>query len=144
MRHSGSKLYRQTPKNWINSAIAVNLHPKFRIPCSEWCKKIEPVMTAADSFMLVVQDKIDPYKLLPVIWQSMSSDHKHRAMAIYEEQNKEWDVNCITTMMKDLLVAFNDIKGIQMGLWHALDDPTHLDLEMRIKSLIIVQLYQLK
>ena len=91
-------------------------------------------MTAADSFNLVVQDNIDPYKLLPVIWQSMSSDHKHRAMAIYEEHNKEWDVNCITTMMKELLVAFNDIKGIHMGLWHALDNPAHLDYGMEDKE----------
>ena len=124
------KYTTEHPEVWINSAIAVNLHPKFRIPFGEWCKKIEPFMTAADSFKLVVGNQIDRYTLLPVIWQAISPDHKRRAMAIYEEHNKEWDVDCITTMMKDLVVNFNDIKAIQMGLWHALDDPTHLDRGM--------------
>ena len=124
------KYTAEHPEVWTNSAIAVNLHPKFRISFGDWCKKIELFMTAADSFDIVAGNKIDPYTLLPVGWQSMSSDHERRAMAIYEEHNKEWDIDCITTMMKDLVVNFNDIKAIQMGLWHALDDPTHLDRGM--------------
>ena len=71
------------PEFWTNSAIAVNLHPNFFIPFSEWCKKIEPFMTTADSFNIVAENKIDPYTLLPVIWQSMSPYHKRRAMVIY-------------------------------------------------------------
>ena len=110
------KYTEEHPGIWINSAIAVNLHPKHRVPFDQWCKKLEPFMTAADSFNLVVQDKIDPYQLLPAIWQSMSSNHKHRAMSIYEEHNKEWNVSCIITTMKELCVVYDDIKAVQMGL----------------------------
>ena len=77
------KYTKEHPEIWINSAIAVNLHAKHRIPFDQWCKKIQPFMTAADSFNLVLHDKIDPYQLLPAIWKSMSSAHKHKAMSIY-------------------------------------------------------------
>ena len=37
-------------------------------------------------------------------------------------------------MMKELVVNYNDIKAIQMGLWHALDGSTHLDRGMEDKE----------
>ena len=94
-------------------------------------------MTAADSFNLVLQDKIDPYQLLPAVWQSMSSAHKHKAMSIYEHHNKEWNVSCILRIMKELVVTFDDVIAVQMGLWHAVDDPSHLDRGMEDEEVVL-------
>ena len=68
---SGLQAIRYTtehPEIWINSFIAVNLHPKHRLPFLNWCKKIAPFMKEPDSFDLVVQNNVDPYHLLPAIW----------------------------------------------------------------------------
>ena len=56
------------PHVWINSAIEVNLHPKYRIAFDAWSKTIALFMTTADSFDLVVQNNVDPYHILPSVW----------------------------------------------------------------------------
>jgi hypothetical protein len=43
------------PGVWISSFVSVNYHPMRQIPFSEWCKKLDPFMQAADSFNLITQ-----------------------------------------------------------------------------------------
>ena len=80
--HVGLGAVRYTgehPELWINSFIAVNLHPKHMLSFEDWCKKVSPFMQASDSFHLVNQDKVDEYQLLPLMWQTMSSEDKRMA-----------------------------------------------------------------
>ena len=67
----------------------------------------------------------------------MSSAHKHKAMLIYEQHDKEWNVNCILKIMKELVVTFDEAKSVQMGLWHAADDPSHLDRGLEGEEVIL-------
>ena len=129
----GLQAVRYTAKHphvWISSAIAVNLHPKHRIPFDEWCKKIAPFMNAADSFDLVLKDNIDPYLLLPALWQAMTPEDKRKAMSIYVNHGKSWSVECIQDMMDGLVIKFSDVKAVQTGLWHAIENPSHFDRGM--------------
>lgn len=90
---------------WINSAIAVNLQPEHRVPFPEWCEKIAPFMMAVDSFDLVVQNNVDPYHILPLLWQSMSPDNKRTAMAIFDNHGTMWNVECVQECLSTLLVS---------------------------------------
>jgi hypothetical protein len=64
------------PELWIGSFDAVNLRPSTRVSFLDWCKQIEPFMTASDSFDLVTQtQKLDKYTLLPDFWQAMTKEH---------------------------------------------------------------------
>ena len=131
--HCGMQAVRATsrrPEIWINSAIAVNLHPEHRLPFPEWCKKIAPLMTASDSFDLVVQNNTDPYHLLPLLWQAMLPCDKRMAMSIFESHGKMWNVECVREMMSTLLVTVKEMSALQLGVWHAIDDPSHLDRGM--------------
>ena len=128
--HTGLAAIRYTktrPYIWESSFKAVNLHPKFKLSFHDWCKKIEPFMMAADSFNLVTQDNVDPYHLLPGIWQAMSPEHKRRALAIFKENGSRWNIPCLDALRTELLISSNDIPAIQVAIWHAIDDSSHLD-----------------
>ena len=74
------------PECWINSFIAVNLHPKYQLSFQKWCEKLAPFMQAADRFNLVTQSagNFDTYTLLPTIWQAMTPSEKQVAVAIVQ------------------------------------------------------------
>ena len=68
---------------WINSFVALNLHPRFMLAFEDWFKNISPFMMASDLFNLVMQSNVDEYHLLPALWQAMSTEHKGKAVEIF-------------------------------------------------------------
>ena len=74
---------KENPSLWVNSFIAVNLHPRHMLSFSDWCKKISPFMQSADSFELVTQNKVNEYKLLPAVWKAMTPLEKGNTVEIF-------------------------------------------------------------
>ena len=66
----------------------------------------------------------------------MTPDHKRKAVQIYDDNGKMWNVLCIQTMQKELLVSLKEMTAIQIGVWHAVDDRTHLDRGMEDAEII--------
>lgn len=122
---------KKNPEIWINSFIAVNLHPRHQIPFADWCKKIEPFMKAADSFDLVTQSKtIDTYKLLPAYWQAMEPAQKKRAVAIVKRHDSSWNLDCLLELKDALALTTKLVPSLQTCVWLANDNPSHLDRGM--------------
>ncbi|KAL7528028.1 LOW QUALITY PROTEIN: hypothetical protein ACHAXR_004391, partial [Thalassiosira sp. AJA248-18] len=108
--HTGVAAIRYTKENgiiWINSFIAVNLHPKFRLSFEDWCKKIGPHMQASDSFKLVTQDNVDEYTLLPAIWQAMVPEEKKKAVEIYRKHNS-WSPDCLVELKNEFAITMKE------------------------------------
>ena len=55
---------------------------------------------------------------------------KRMAMSIFESHGKMWNVECVREMMSTLLVTVNEMSVLQLGVWHAINDPSHLDRGM--------------
>ena len=128
--HVGMAAVRYTkehPELWVNSFIAVNLHPRHMLSFEDWCKKIAPFMHASDSFNLVVQDNVDEYQLLPLMWQSMSSEEKRTAVSVFEKHGKSWTVDCIVELKEALNLQLSDMSALQVAIWLAVDDPSHIE-----------------
>lgn len=122
---------KKNPDIWINSFIAVNLHPRHQIPFADWCKKIEPFMKAADSFDLVTQSKtIDTYKLLPAYWQAMEPAQKRSAVAIVKRHESSWNLDCLLELKDALTLTAKQLPALQTCVWLAIDNPSHLDRGM--------------
>ena len=117
------------PEVWIESFKSVNLHPRFQIPFSEWCKKLEPFMMAADSFDLFTQSKdVDEYTLLPTFWQAMPTEEKKAAVAIVRRFKDEmWGAECCCELMTAMHCNLSDLPSLQPCIFLAMDDPSHLD-----------------
>jgi len=71
-------------KLWVNSFIAVNLHPFHQIPFKDWCNCIEPFMKATNGFDVITQNNnnLNEYSLTPGIWQAMSEVKKMMSVSI--------------------------------------------------------------
>ena len=74
---------------WENSFIAVNLHPQHMISFEEWCQRISPKMMSADSYELTRKENVDPYHLLPALWQAMTPENKRMAVRIVESHGRD-------------------------------------------------------
>jgi type II secretory pathway component PulJ len=125
VRHSA-----RHPEIGINSAIAVNLHPKFQMPFKDWCKKIEPSMQAADSFDLVAREDscLDVYTLLPAKWQVMAPTDKQTAVDIVKRHGQNaWDINCIHELVTTLKVPMSELVALQTCIFLAIENPSHIN-----------------
>jgi hypothetical protein len=103
------------PEVWIESFKSVNLHPRFQIPFSEWCKKLEPFMMAANSFDLFTQSKdVDEYTLLPTFWQAMPTEEKKAAVAIVRRFKDEmWGAECCCELMTAMHCNLWDLPSLR-------------------------------
>jgi hypothetical protein len=114
--HCGIRTVRHTsehPELWIGSFDAVNLCPSTRMSFLDWCKWIEPFMTAADSFNLVTQtQKLDKYTTLPEFWQTMSTEHKQHAVDIVERHGSLWSTTCLLELIDKLLVDQKELASL--------------------------------
>jgi hypothetical protein len=132
--HCGLRSVQHTserPELWSGSFDAVNLRPSTRVSFLEWCKRIEPYMTSADSFDLVTQtQKLDKYTLLPEFWQAMSKEHKQLAVDIVKKHGSSWSVACLLELMNNLLVDQKELSSLQTCIWCAIEDPTHIERGM--------------
>lgn len=135
--HTGVAAIRYTKENgiiWINSFIAVNLHPKFRLSFEDWCKKIEPHMQASDLFKLVTQDNVDEYTLLPAMWQAMLPEEKKKAVAIYTKHGS-WTPDCLVDLKNEFSITIKEVSSLQVCIWLAIDNPAHLERGMEDSKL---------
>jgi hypothetical protein len=84
-----------------------HIHPMRQITFVEWCKKLVPIMQAADSFNLITQSKlIDEYTLIPSLWQVMPPIDKKTSVAIVEHFGKDaWSVECCGELIKSLKIS---------------------------------------
>ena len=117
------------PEIWEGSFVAVNLHPLKQIPFPEWCKKIEPFMQASDGYDLFTRDdgNIDLYKLLPILWQTMSTEQKTNAVSTVQKYDgAAWGIDCIRELCKVLSVLPTDLPSLQPSIFLAIEDPSHL------------------
>mmetsp|Transcript_20420 Transcript_20420/g.37490 ORF Transcript_20420/g.37490 Transcript_20420/m.37490 type:complete len:186 (+) Transcript_20420:142-699(+) len=127
--HVGLAAVRYTKENpslWVNSFIAVNLHPRHMLSFSDWCKKISPFVQSADSFDLVTQNKVNEYKLLPAVWRALTPLEKGNAVEIFKKHNSSWCVECIIELRDTLKLSLNDMSSLQVAIWLAIDDPAQL------------------
>jgi len=116
------------PKIWINSFIAVNLHPEYRVSFEDWCKRIEPFMQASDNFDLITQNSsIDLYTLLPAFWHGMTPAEKTSVVSVVDRFGEEaWSVACIKTLHEECSIPYNDMGSLQACVHLAQENPSHL------------------
>ena len=128
--HVGMAAVRYTgmhPELWVNSFIAVNLHPRHMLSFKKWCEKITPFLQAADCFDLITQDKVDEYQLLPLSWQAMPSEHKQLAVSIFEKHEKSWTADCVVELRDSLGWQLSDMGALQVAVWLAVENPSHIE-----------------
>jgi hypothetical protein len=88
-------------------------------------------MTASDSFNLVTQsNKIDTYLLLPSFSQAMTKEQKLKAVEIVKSHSSSWDVHCLSQLQMELLIPVSDLPSLQLCIWSAIDNPSHLERGM--------------
>ena len=84
-----------SPSSWISSFTRVNLHPRFRVIFSEWCKRIANFLEGGESFKPELAET-DTYSLLPAFWHGMASAEKIRCSEIVRLHESSYTVPCVT------------------------------------------------
>ena len=118
---------RDHPTIWINYFRAVNLHPRYMLPFKDWCKKIEHHMHESDSFDLLTKSKVDEYQPINVLWQSMVTDEKFKALSVFNSHECMWTPSCVMDLKNNFHLTLKEVASLQVFIWIDLDHPRHLD-----------------
>ena len=76
--------------------MAVNMHPHFRLPFSDWLQKIAPFVDASDKFEK--EDIVDEFMMLPGFWRKQPFAFRKKWIKIIDDANANWDVELISKL----------------------------------------------
>ena len=99
---------------WINYSRAVNLHPRYMLPFKDWCKKIEHHMHESDSFDLLTKSKVDEYQPINVLWQSMVTDEKFKALSVFNSHEFMWTPSFVMDLKNNLHLTLKEVALLQV------------------------------
>ena len=80
---------------WMNSFLATNMHPHYRLSLDDWLQKIHPFVEAADKFETEVVDMV---ALLPAEWRKQPLTRRQQWINIIDEDGASWDVDLIAKL----------------------------------------------
>jgi hypothetical protein len=127
MVHVGLAAVRNTtPRTWTRSFQACNMDPRCQLSFPRWCKKIESVLQAGQTFKTEGVNN-DMYLLLPSFWHGMIPEEKKKAKDIFDSHNQHYSTTCILELHEKSHIPYRDMQSLRMCLALARDNLSYLD-----------------
>ena len=125
--HVGLAAVRElSPNSWVASFKRVNLHPKFRVDFTTWCKRISGFLQGGDSFKRE-SSLVDTYRLLPAFWHGMDPVDKKRCAEILASHEDAYTSVCVLQLHDQVNIPLADMQNLRVCLELASSNPEHLD-----------------
>lgn len=119
---------------WIMSFKRVNIHPKFRVPFGEWCKKIEHFIQAGQTFYQPA-DTRDIFALLPAFWRGMRPCERQLVVSIIDDHHHgQFTVACVRELHSVCHVLLKDMQLLRVCYEVAKQHPDHLVVDRPCRS----------
>ena len=116
---------------WRTSHIRVNMCPSQMIPFTDWLKKHEASVSAADRFF---ESRISLFDAMPAMWKNLSEiqrreiselvDSMETIVVIDPNTGPLWSIDNVRSVMRLGYIAYDDMHKLRACLVVAKEDPT--------------------